>query len=181
MPRRSSGWWRAFMVKDLTTFLASARQVIGTHPQVRFLLCGQGMERETAALTHMIRWHDLERSVVRLGFREDVARILPALDVHVLSSRSEGFGNVLIEAMCSGVPCAATDVGEARFIVGDIGRIVPPRDPAALAGAVRELIDLPAAEMNALRVRGRQRMAEHFTLQSTVAQYAELYENTARV
>jgi glycosyltransferase involved in cell wall biosynthesis len=78
------------------------------------------------------------------------------------------------------VPCAATDVGESRFIIGDTGRIAPPRDPAALAAAVRELIDLPRSEMEALRVRARQRVSEHFTLQSTVAQYAELYEDIAR-
>jgi glycosyltransferase involved in cell wall biosynthesis len=167
-------------VKDLATFLAAARQVIDTHPRVRFLLCGQGMERENAALTQMIRSHDLERSVLRLGFREDIARIFAALDLHVLSSRSEAFGNVTVEAMAAGVPCAATDVGESRFIIGDTGRVVPPRDPAALAAAVRELLDLAPSAMEALRIRARQRVSEHFTMQSTVAQYAELYENVAR-
>jgi glycosyltransferase involved in cell wall biosynthesis len=167
-------------VKDFGTFLASARQVIDTHPQVRFLLCGRGTAAENAELTRMIHSCDLERSVLRLGFRDDVATVFAALDVHVLSSRSEGFGNVLIEAMAAGVPCAATDVGESRFIIGDTGRIAPPRDPAALAAAVRELLDLPPSAMEALRIRARQRVSEHFTMQSTVAQYAELYENVAR-
>ncbi len=167
-------------VKDPATFLAAARQVIETHPHVRFLLCGQGMERENAALTQMIRSHDLDRSLLRLGFRDDVASVFAALDVHVLSSRSEAFGNVLVEAMAAGVPCAATDVGESRRIIGDTGRIAPPRDPAALAAAVRELLDLPQSAMQPLRLRARQRVAEHFTLQSTIAQYAELYENIAR-
>jgi glycosyltransferase involved in cell wall biosynthesis len=167
-------------VKDFGTFLASARQVIATHPQVRFLLCGKGTAAENAALTRMIHSYDLERSVLLLGFREDIARIFAALDIHVLSSRSEGFGNVLVEAMAAGVPCAATDVGESRHIIGDTGRIATPRDPAALAAAVRELIDLPVSEMEALRAHARQRVAEHFTLESTLAQYAELYENIAR-
>jgi glycosyltransferase involved in cell wall biosynthesis len=167
-------------VKDLGTFLTAARQVIGTHPHVRFLLCGQGMESTNAVLTRMIASHDLEQSVLRLGFREDVARVFAALDVHVLSSRSEAFGNVLIESMASGVPCAATDVGESRFIIGDSGRIVPPRDPSALAAAVRELIELPQSEMDALRLRARQRVAENFTLQATIAQYAELYKTIGR-
>jgi glycosyltransferase involved in cell wall biosynthesis len=138
------------------------------------------MEPANAVLTRMIASHDLEQSVLRLGFREDVARVFAALEVHLLSSRSEAFGNVLIEAMASGVPCAATDVGESRFIIGDTGRVVPPRDPAALAAAVRELIELPQTEMEALRVRGRHRAAECFTLQATIAQYAELYETIAR-
>jgi glycosyltransferase involved in cell wall biosynthesis len=167
-------------VKDLATFFAAARQVTGTHPHVRFLLCGQGMEPENAALTRMIRSNGLEHSVLRLGFQENVARVFAALDVHVLSSRSEAFGNVLIEAMASGVPCVATDVGESRLIVGDTGPIVPPRDPAALAAAVRELIDLAPSDMKTSRLRARQRVSENFTLASTIAQYEELYESIAR-
>src|SRR5438105_7731168 len=96
-------------VKDLATFFAAARTVIETHPQARFLLCGQGMEGTNTALTRLVRSHGLQDSVLRLGFREDVVRIFAALDVHVLSSKSEAFGNVLLEAMAAGVPCVATD------------------------------------------------------------------------
>jgi len=168
-------------VKDFATFFAAVRRLIETHPDARFLLCGQGMERENGALTRMIRSHGLEGPVLRLGFREDVARVFAALDVHVLSSKSEAFANVLVEAMAAGVPCVATDVGESRFIVGDTGRIVPPRNPAALAAAVRELIDLPPAGMEALRVRARRRVVRDFTLTSSVERYAELYEDVVRV
>jgi len=167
-------------VKDLATFFAAARTVIETHPQARFLLCGQGMEGTNTALTRLVRSHGLQDSVLRLGFREDVVRIFAALDVHVLSSKSEAFGNVLLEAMAAGVPCVATDVGESRFVIDDTGRVVPRCNPAALAAAVRELIDLPPAEMEALRVRARRRVCEHFTLRSAIAQYAGLYENVAR-
>jgi glycosyltransferase involved in cell wall biosynthesis len=168
-------------VKDFETFFAAARRVIETHPDARFLLCGQGMERENAALTRMIRSHGLEDSVLRLGFRDDVARVFAALDVHVLSSKSEAFANVLLESIAAGVPCVATDVGESRFILGDTGRIVPPANPAALAAAVRELIDLPPSEMEALRVRARRRAVRDFTLTSSVERYAELYEEVVRV
>ncbi|MEA2326120.1 MAG: hypothetical protein QOE68_1079 [Thermoanaerobaculia bacterium] len=167
-------------VKDYATFFAAARGIIETRPHVRFLLCGAGMEPANAALTRMIRSHGLERSVLRLGYRDDVARIFAALDVHLFSSRSESFSNVLLEAMAAGVPCASTDVGEARAIIGDAGRIVPPRNAGALAAAARELIDLPPAEMTALRVSARQRVAERFKVQSMVANYAALYENVAR-
>jgi glycosyltransferase involved in cell wall biosynthesis len=165
-------------VKDYGTFLTAARAILETHPRVRFLLCGEGMEK--AALTRMVAAYGMQSSVLRLGYRADVARIFAALDVHLLSSRSEASGNVLMEAMAAGVPCASTDVGEARAIIGDAGRVVPPRNAAELAAAVRELIDLTPSEMKSLRVRARQRMCEHFTLQSTIAQYAELYENIAR-
>jgi glycosyltransferase involved in cell wall biosynthesis len=167
-------------VKDHATLLAAVRAVIETHPHVRVLLCGAGVEPENAALTRMIQSRGLERFVLRLGYRDDVARIFAAIDLHLFSSRSESFGNVLMEAMAAGVPCASTDVGEARAIIGDAGRVVPPRNAAALAAAVRELLDLAPSEMKALRLRARARICEHFTLQSTIAQYAALYENIAR-
>jgi glycosyltransferase involved in cell wall biosynthesis len=167
-------------VKDYATFFAAARAIIETHPQVRFLLCGAGTEPENATLTRMIRSHGMERSVLRLGYRDDVARIFAALDVHLFSSRSESFGNVLLEAMAAGVPCASTDVGESRAIIGDTGRVVRSRNPKALAAAVKEMIDMPRSETEALRLRARQRVAEHFNLQSTIAQYAQLYETVAR-
>jgi len=167
-------------VKDLATFFAAARRAIATHPHARFLLCGQGMEQTNAALTQLVRSHGLQDSVLRLGFREDIARVFAALDVHVLSSKSEAFGNVLLEAMASGVPCVATDVGEVRFVIGDAGRIVPRRNAAALAAGIRELIDLSPAEMDALRLRVRHRIVRDFTLMSAVEQYEELYEDAVR-
>jgi glycosyltransferase involved in cell wall biosynthesis len=164
-------------VKDFGTFLSAARQVVEAHPRVRFLLCGSGMQLENDALTRIIRSHGLERTVLRLGFREDVARVFTALDVHIVSSKSEGFGNVLMEAMAAGVPCVATDVGEARFIAGDTGSIVPRGNPAALASAARQLIDLPPLEMAALRVKARERVVGHFTMKTMIDRYANLYES----
>lgn len=164
-------------VKDFGTFLSAARQVIDTHPRVRFLLCGSGMELENDALTRIIRSHGLERTVLRLGFCADVARVFAALDVHIVSSKSEGFGNVLMEAMAAGVPCVATDVGEARFTAGETGSIVPRGNPAALASATRQLIDLPPLEMAALRVKARERVVDHFTLKTMIDRYASLYES----
>jgi len=167
-------------VKDFETFFAAAQRVIETHPEGRFLLCGQGMERENAALTRLVRAHGLDDFVLRLGFRDDVARIFAALDLHVLSSKSESFGNVHMEAMAAGVPCVSTDVGEARAIIGDAGRIVPRGDPAALAAAIRELIGLPSAEREALRIRARERIVREFPLASVVERYAQLYEEVVR-
>jgi glycosyltransferase involved in cell wall biosynthesis len=99
------------------------------------------------------------------------------MDVFCLSSGwGEGFPNVLGEAMACGVPCVATDVGDSAHVLGDTGRVVPPRDPEALAAAWKSLLAIPRGVRQTLGERGRQRVIEHFSLEAVVHQYEELYQ-----
>jgi glycosyltransferase involved in cell wall biosynthesis len=118
--------------------------------------------------------------VVQLGERRDLDRLYPAFDLVTLSSAyGEGFPNVLGEAMASGVPCVATDVGDAAAIIGDCGGIVPPRDPAALAAAWARIAALAPAARAALGLRARARIVENYALDRIVAQYEALYDEIA--
>jgi glycosyltransferase involved in cell wall biosynthesis len=110
-----------------------------------------------------------------LGERDDVPRLLNAFDIFVSSSAfGEGFSNAVTEAMAAGLPVVATDVGDARRIVGDAGIIVPPRDPRALADAIRALIADPERRLELGR-RGRARVESHFTLARAVASFDALH------
>src|SRR5205085_6797857 len=101
--------------------------------------------------------------VVRLGDRRDLERLYPAFDIVTLSSAfGEALPMVLGEAMASGVPCVATDSGDAELVVGDTGIIVPPRDPAALAAGWAQLIMLGEQGRSALGVKARARICEHY-------------------
>lgn len=109
----------------------------------------------------------------------EVPALLAALDVATLTSAfGEGFPNVLTEALATGLPCVATDVGDAAAIVGDCGGIVPPRAPEALAEAWAAVLRLPPAERSALTARALAR-AERFSIDRTVADYAELHDALA--
>ena len=95
--------------------------------------------------------------------------VYAALDLLASSSAfGEGFSNVIGEAMAAGVPCTATDVGDSGRIVGDAGRVVPPNDPAALAGALGELLDLSPETRAALGERARRRIEEQFSVEALV-------------
>jgi glycosyltransferase involved in cell wall biosynthesis len=110
-----------------------------------------------------------------LGERRDVPRLLNAFDVFVSASAfGEGFSNAIIEAMAAGLPVVATDVGDARRIVGDAGVIVPPGDAALLAEAIRGLAGDPGRR-RALGQRARARVEAQFTLARAAASFEALY------
>jgi glycosyltransferase involved in cell wall biosynthesis len=103
------------------------------------------------------------------GPRGDLPAVYNALDLLVSSSAfGEGFSNVLGEAMACGVPCVATDVGDAREILGDGDTVVPPRDPEALVAGIVALLEQLRLEGARLGARVRQRVAENFSAETLV-------------
>jgi glycosyltransferase involved in cell wall biosynthesis len=148
-------------MKDHATFLAAMEQL----PDLSALLVGAGTENLPAA-----------RNVLRLGRRQDVARLFAAADFVASSSRfGEGFSNVLGEGMACGLPAIATDVGDAKLIVGDTGLVVPPGDPGAFAAAVRSLAGESAAARAERAARARARIVENFALAGAVERHKALY------
>jgi glycosyltransferase involved in cell wall biosynthesis len=162
-------------IKDHETFLRAARLLLDARPDAVFLLAGRDVTGENAELAERVRALGLEGAVRLLGRRTDVAGLYPALDVAALTSRAEGFPNVVAEAMACGVPCAVTDVGDAALLAGDTGRVVPPGDPAAMAAAWAELLALAPEERARLGAAARERIAGHFSLRAAVERYEALY------
>ena len=109
------------------------------------------------------------------GVREDMPRVSAALDIVVSSSYTESFPNTIGEAMSSGVPCVATDVGESAALVGDTGIVVPQRDPEALASGMVRLLDLPGRERRALGMAARERIVTGYSLERTAAAFSLIY------
>lgn len=165
--------------KGHDTFLAAADQLHRERPDVHFILCGDDITWENQALAVPIEQNGLRGHCHLLGRRSDMPRIQAAMNIASLTSTSEGFPNVLGEAMASGVPCVATDVGDAALIVGETGRIVPPRDPEALSLAWGELIGLAPEAQATLGAAARARVVEHFRLTAVAARYADLYDAVA--
>jgi glycosyltransferase involved in cell wall biosynthesis len=152
-------------MKDHGSFLAAMAKL----PELRALLIGVGTEYLPAA-----------DNIIRLGRRSDVARLISAADIVVSSSRfGEGFSNALAEGMACGLTAIATDVGDAKLIVGDTGHVVPAEDPAALAAAIRALAQDLAQETAAARAaraaKTRARIVDNFTMGRAIERYAELY------
>ena len=172
---------RLHPMKDHRNFLVAAGKVLQRIPSATFVLCGDGLTADSSLLSQWMREGGLPQDRVRLiGRKEDIENFYPALTVAVLSSKSgEGFPNVLGEAMACGVPCVATDVGDAALIIGNCGRIVPPCDSQALASAIVELLELPPRERSALGLSARRSIEERYSLPAVVKQFESLYRRVA--
>ena len=147
-------------VKDHTAFLNAAARLASELPDVRFVCMGDGPVEYQRRLQALSRELDLEQKVLWLPPRPDVRSVYNALDVVCLCSVSEGFPNVIGEAMACGRHCVVTDVGDCRILVGDAGVVVPPNDPKALAEGLRQALTASGGSNG----RGRRRILEHFTV-----------------
>lgn len=166
---------RYHVVKNHAGFLQAAEAISAAYPQVRYLLVGDNLDAANPDLRRLISEHRLEQCVYLLGRRDDIDRLTAALDIAVSCSTTEGFPNVIGEAMSCGVPCVVTDVGDSARLVGDTGKAVPRRNAEALAQAIKQLIEIGPEKRAALGRRARAHIVEHFSLDAVVRQYEDLY------
>lgn len=156
-------------MKDYPTFLEAAAVLARRKQGMRFVSVGDGPPDYAARLQEQARRLGLHESMVWAGPRADLPAVYNALDLVVSSSAfGEGFSNALGEAMACGVPCVATDVGDAREILGDGGIVVPPRDPEALAAGMIVLLNRLSLERASLCAGVRRRISENFSVETLV-------------
>lgn len=154
-------------MKDYQTFLRAARALIPHHPDLYFIIAGNG--------TDTAQWNSIPPRLSILGAWEDVAGLLNALDIMVLCSFGEGFPNVIAEAMACGIPTIATDVGDAAYIVGNEGMIIPPDNAEALIKAIKHQLQItPSKEAI------RERIVSNFNIKQMVDKTLETLKD-ARV
>lgn len=167
--------------KDHHSFVEAADAALRQRPDLHFVMVGRDLAPENEALTRQIAATRNPERFCLLGERADVADCLSAMDMFCLHSRTEGFPNVLGEAMCVGLPCITTDVGDARRLLGETGMVVGPGDTAALARAMVDMADLSKAQRQALGAQARQRIIEHFTLGHAVDRFESLYRTALSI
>jgi glycosyltransferase involved in cell wall biosynthesis len=162
--------------KDHRTFVEAARLLRERMPQTHFVLCGDGVIWANRPLAEWTKAAGVHDACHLLGRLDNMPRFHAALDVGTSSSAyGEGFPNAIGEAMACGVPCAVTDVGDTASLVGQTGRVVPPRDPVALAEAWHELLTMDEESRQALGRTARERIAQQFSLECIVRTYESLY------
>jgi len=164
--------------KDHFTFLKAAKIVIGKIKNVKFVIVGDG--ELSRKLMDFSRSNGTQNNVIFTGFRKDALNFLKIFNVFAISSKWEGLGTSILDAMASGVPVASTAAGGIKEIIEDgrNGFLAPPGDDAALAGKIIKL-----AEDEGLRktfVEKGMETAEKFSSEKTAEGTLEVYRKVLK-
>lgn len=162
--------------KDHPNLLLALKRAAGGGTRVRCVLVGSGLTDRNSVLAELLSRYGLTDSVILAGPRTDIPAVMNALDFHILSSVSEGFPNVVAEAMACGTRCVVTDVGDAAMIVGDTGWVVPPKESVLLAHAITAALgDFGGVNDTKLRLEARKRIVDNFSLERMTQSYIRLW------
>lgn len=160
--------------KGQRDFLEAAAAVARDHANAFFVLVGDGPDRRD--LEELARASGIRERVIFTGHLHDVRPLYADLDILALTSHTEGFPNVVLEALCMNTPVLATDVGGTGEIIrdGQTGVLVQPHAPDAIARGLRFLIEQPD-EARRLTAAGRQVVFQRFRFGDRVAKEEAIY------
>jgi len=162
-------------IKNHGALIDAVNQVAQSRPGVKLVVVGDGPE----AATLKARAGDHVRF---LGYRSDTARLMQGVDLFVLPSFNEGISNTILEAMATGLPVIASNVGGNPELVCDEenGRLIDPEEPGQMANIIGQYIE--STSLCKLHgTKGRKRMIERFSVASMVRQYESVYRETTRI
>jgi len=155
--------------------LAAFALIKDEFPGARLLLVGEGSRMDE--LKNYAKGLSVDKEVIFAGLRRDIPQMLSAMDIFVFPSLWEGLGNALLEAMAAGKPVIATNIPPIREVINSeqAGILVPPADPAAIASAVRLLLQDRALAAS-LGKTSQERAFSSFGIDRTVTMYLDLYK-----
>ena len=166
-------------IKRVDLLLRAISGVMKKDHRVRLLLVGDGPDR--AMLESLAVEMGIASQVTFAGLRSDAHAVMGAADALVISSRSEAFPKVVLEAMATGLPVIATDVGSVSEMVenGRSATVVPPGDEAALASAIEAMVEAPQ-QRQVFGARGREIVLQKFTIEKMCAAREQLFDSLLR-
>tara|TARA_Y100000389_G_C17449582_1_gene513836 strand:+ start:520 stop:1647 length:1128 start_codon:yes stop_codon:yes gene_type:complete len=147
------------------------------------VLIGTNINQSNIKLVSKIKELNLSNHVKLLGQNDDITKVMNGLDVYIQSSSyGEGFPNVVAEAMSCGTPCVVTDVGDAKFIVGKNGWIVPPNNSIKLAKAIEKaLSEIGTSHWSRRCNKARLRIKDNFNIINMIKSYSNLWNNVNKL
>jgi glycosyltransferase involved in cell wall biosynthesis len=161
--------------KGVDIFLRSAARVLTELPATKFVVVGEGPDREQ--LESLINELQIRKNVLMLGRRDDMPGVYASLDIMVSASRREGLPMAILEGMASSRPVVATAVGAVPTIImdGRTGLLVPSEDVEALASKIVTLLN-DRTQRNSLGAAAKKLIEEEFSAARMTADYLHIYD-----
>lgn len=159
--------------KNHAALLRAFAGLVADFPNAELWIAGDGPLHEQ--LVQQRTALGLEGRVVLLGARDDIPDLMRAADVFALSSRFEGFGLVVAEAMASGTPVVATDAGGVAEVMGGRGFLVPVGDEAALEQGLAEALSMTPEHASVMALAARRHVESALDINRTVDTWLKIY------
>ena len=105
------------------------------------MLAGRGLNEHNTDLINLLYQYDYKEKVILMGIVDDIENLYKAFDINLLISNAEAFPNVISESMLSGIPCIASDVGDNKMIISDLGLTVKINDEMDLSDKILNFIN----------------------------------------
>lgn len=153
--------------KDLPKLFRVFDIIKKKHPNIILIAVGKNLEKYA---------FNSDR-IIFLGERSDVQEIMNSFDILCLTSKAEGFPNVIGEAMLSGLPCISTDVGDAKNILGKSGWIVPTNSTSLFAKYLDKLLKIPEKKLKKHGKSARELIINNYDIDKIRGQYISLYDS----
>lgn len=166
--------------KNYKGLLMVAAELLSIYPNLLFRFAGRGVSFENPEFVELIDAAGISYANLELlGQVSDMSSFYQSLDIFVLASDTEGFPNVLAEAMAHGIPAVTTDVGDAAVVAGSVGVVVPPKNHHALVLELQALINLTAHQRASLGNICRRHILENFSINIIALNYMKLWSGAA--
>lgn len=166
---------RFHKAKGYSSLIAASVNVIKYEPGVIFLLIGRNVDSKNYQLESWIRKTGNSSNFVLLGEKTNIAEYMNAMDIFCLPSVTEGFPNVVGEAMACGLPCVATSVGDVAKVSGDNAILVAPNDTASLSKGLCEMLSLHEGDRKRIGLNGRNKIMKEYSEKSACEKHFDLY------
>ncbi len=159
--------------KDYPTFIRTAKALINDGVKAHFFGIGEGPSRKE--VERCIEEEGMEEHITLTGFRDNVVDLLSSLDLFLITSKTEGLGTSILDALASGTPVVATEAGGIVEIIrsGENGLLAPTEDPQAVAAQVKRLLDDEA--LRAKCVAEGTKTVEAFSKEQMAKRTREIY------
>lgn len=166
-------------VKDHNNLFNALTHITQNNKKFCCVLVGPGTHKKNKTLFNRIKELRLDSNVKLLGPLNNISEVMNALDINILCSKSEGFPNVVAEAMACGTPCIVTNVGDSSLIVGKTGWVIPPNNSAILSRTIKIVLDeINKKSWKKKCILVRERIKKKFEINKMIYSYNLIWTKT---